>query len=137
VTLQGISVDITPAGPDLGQVERARQRLRDRSLPEQGQRTALWGCLGGTALALILALLTMNGLMWVLALGGAVATGLVYFNSEGDRGTANAAVENQIRNLDAQVERAVQEWRRSRSETEEHAAAARRDLDEIRAMLSP
>lgn len=137
VTLHGVSVGITPSGPDRGQAERARQRLRERNAPEEGRRTVFWGCLGGTALAFVLALLTMNGFMWVLALAGAVATGVTFFNSERGRTDDQAVFTTQSRKLDQQIDQAVEEWRKTRTEAEEHAAAARRDLGEIRMMLNP
>ncbi len=137
LTVQGVRIDITASGYERAQVERARQRLREHHVPEGAGRNAFWGCLGATVLLFVLALVTVSGLMWFLTLGGAIATGVTYANSERERTDGEAMFQSQSRRLDQQVGEAVEEWKRTRTEAGEQASAAQRDMGEIRRLLNP
>lgn len=133
----GVKVSITASGAERRDVERSRQRLRDRSAPDQGKRSAFWGCVAAGVGLFLLSLLSMNGVLWFLTLCAVVAAGVTFFAAEREREEIEAMVRNQSRKLDQQVDQAVQDWRRVRTEAEEHAAAARSDLAEVHKLLNP
>ncbi|WP_017581195.1 hypothetical protein [Nocardiopsis valliformis] len=133
----GVKVNITASGAERRDVERSHQRLRDRSGPEQGKRSAFWVYVSVGAGLFVLSLLTMNGVLWFLTVCTAVASGVTFFAAERERDDAEAMFRNQSRKLDQQVDQAVQDWRRVRTEAEEYAAAARSDLAEVHKLLNP
>lgn len=137
VNFHGVKVSITPSGPDRQHVERARQRLRDRSAPDQGKRGAFWGCVAVGVGLFLLALLSMSGVLWFLTLCAGAAAGFTFFAAERERSEIESMVEHQSRKLDQQVGQAVQEWRKTRGEVEEHAVAARSELAEVHRLLNP
>lgn len=137
VRLHGVPVRVTPSGADRQQVEGARQRLRRRTAPDGGHRRFFWGASVTTGVLLLLSLLTSNGFLWALTLVGAVAAGYAFLVSHREKVDAETAFRHQSRRLDQQVDAAVDEWRRTRAEAEEHAVTARRDLESVRSLLSP
>ncbi|PWV55444.1 hypothetical protein [Nocardiopsis sp. L17-MgMaSL7] len=134
--VHGAAIQLTPSGANRQQVEDTRERLRQRAVPEGGPRRSFWGASAVTGVLLLLSVLTANGLLWVLTLAGAASAGYALFLSEREKADAEGVVRHQSRQLDQQVDTAVREWRRTRSETEEHAVAARHDLEAIRSLLA-
>ncbi|WP_049573905.1 hypothetical protein [Nocardiopsis sp. SBT366] len=134
--VHGAAIRLTPSGADRQQVEDTRERLRQRAVPESGPRRSFWGASAVTGVLLLLSVLTANGLLWVLTLAGAASAGYAFFLAEREKADAEGMVRHQSRQLDQQVDTAVREWRRTRTETEEHAVAARHDLEAIRSLLA-
>ncbi|MFJ6019792.1 hypothetical protein ACIQFP_10630 [Nocardiopsis alba] len=136
VSTQGVDVTIDAAGADQGQIERVRGLISERHTAGGDARSMVWVTLGIAAVLGLLALFTMNGFLWFLtlvSLGGSV---LAHHSSTKGRGEGEAAIAEARRRTDERIAGAVEEWRRRRLQAEEETDAARRDLREIRRMLS-
>ncbi|WP_431871455.1 hypothetical protein [Nocardiopsis eucommiae] len=137
VRLHGVAVRVTSSGADRQQVEEARRRLRQRTVPDGGHRRLLWGAAATTGALLLLSLLSGNGFLWALTAVGAAVAGYAFLVSRREAEEAETVLRHQSRTLDRQVGTAVDDWRRTRAEAEEHAVTARRDLEAIRSLLDP
>ncbi|GAB3717186.1 hypothetical protein [Nocardiopsis oceani] len=133
----GARITVTESGADVRQVYRARQQLRYLHTPSSRYRTVLFASLVTVVVLLLMALLTLNNVLWVLAaVAGAVAAG-AYFSGERDQAKKEEALGLLLQKLDQQVERTVENLRRTRTEAEEHAATARTEVEKVRPLLDP
>lgn len=136
-TVQGVRVEITSNGAEPGNLERARQQLYQRVTHEGSARVYLWGCLAMTVLLVVLGLASGNGFVWFLCLTAAVGAGVAFAVDQKGRKETQAMVEARGRQLDGGIADAAEQWRDTLLGSEQHAATARHDAEEIRRLLNP
>lgn len=141
VSVAGVRVAFTSAGPNAGDMRRARDRLQERAEDDGGQTPLLTFAVVSGVVALLL-LLTAAGTtqdgagLWILAIlagGAAVTLGVAHAN----RGTTDPAmVDAQMRRVRSRAEEASKVWARQLRESGELVERAGEDAAAVRETVS-
>ena len=136
VSTRGVTIPITTAGADQERLEQAR-RAATAIAPDGNAGTMMWVALATGGVLLVLSLLTMHGFLWLLTLLAFVGALMTYLSAAREREATKALRLREGRRLEDRISQAVEGWRRDLGESEEHAASAREDLQEIHRVLNP
>ncbi|MBR8740837.1 hypothetical protein [Nocardiopsis sp. MG754419] len=137
VSVRGVAVTITANGADRRQLDQARRRVMAHTQESGDARTMLWIAGISAVVLFILALLTMQGFLWLLTLCALGGIGLAYHSTQKERETFERNRAQDLQKVDTRISQASEEWRRERARAEEQATTAQADLEEIRRLLAP